>query len=579
LRTSIPTRALAASLTLLPAGCASGPGAAGSADTTIRPALNRVDAIPGAFLVTPVEISGPFDPERLPRVRLEDGRALATEIHWIGVAGGPTRETAREWLDAPGVWATAPASAGVLPGEAGVWSLVAQMPVDAVGQSIWIGSDRVELTWIPNPAGFGEAIQAERIGAERVWEMPLDGAGLEAPGFSQLIAPERKNPARRWRAALIDRGLEPYADPFTPGLEGLTERPNAFADPVLEAYAVYRELRWAAGLALLWRDNPSLAEELKSALVRTARFPGGVPAPAWETRQVALRTLLDALTDPNSGPDRRERAARSFLAAVPAAGAWVIDDTGVTTGVVNLTERPTLTWIEGSGDGGRTGLDVLAPLESRVIAGATAVRDGLGAGSISAHAGEWSARLPVRVAPIEATPPGARLGPFLFDLDMQGTLNLGAPVRPTPPWQTAALVYRDAAESSGDTAAGWSVYIECSRAPVELTDRQTVPPETLRVWLGARGGDAAAIRVSEDGSVLDESPTADGQLAEQVEVTAEPDRWTVRMPVPRRAIDGSELLIGIERSDRFGRRTAWPRPMLPWQTEPGRAAVDLSAWR
>lgn len=579
MRTSIPTRVLAASLTLLLVGCASGPGGGGSSGTTIRPALNRVDAIPGAFLVTPIEISGPFDPERLPRVRLEDGRTLSAEIHWIGVAAGPTGQTAREWLDEPGVWATAPASAGVLPGEAGVWSLVAQMPVDAVGQSIWIGSDRVELTWIPNAAGFGEAIQSERIGAERVWEMPIDGAVLEAPGFSQLVAPERKSPARRWRAALIDRGLEPHADPFTPGLEGLTERPNAFADPVLEAYAVYQELRWAAGLALLWRDNPSLAEDLKAALVRTARFPGGVHAPAWETRQVAMRTLLDALTDPYNNPDRRARAARAFLAAAPVAAAWIIDDTGVTTGVANLTQRPTLSWIEGDGDGGRTGLEVLAALESRIIPGATAVRDTSGAGSISAHAGEWSARLPVRVEPIQATPPGARLGPFLFDLDMQGALSLGAPDRPGQPWQTAALVYRDAAESSGDPAAGWAAYIECSRAPVELADRQRVPPETLRVWLGRRGGEAAAIRVSEDGSVLDESPTADGELAAQVEVTAEPDRWTVRMPIPRRAIEGDRLLIGLERADRFGRRTAWPRPMLPWQTEPGRAAIDLAAWR
>lgn len=578
--TRTAARAVAAGALTILAGCASGPGGGGSGTTTITPALNRVDAIPGAFLVTPIEISGPFDPERLPRVRLEDGRTLSAEIHWIGVAGGPTRETARLWLDAPGVWATAPASAGVLPGEAGVWSLIAQLPVDAVGQSIWIGSRRIELTWLPNAASFGEAVQAERIGAELVWDMPIDGAALEAPGFTQLIAPARQSPARRWRAALIDRGLEPHPDPFTPGLTGLTERPNAFADPILEAYAVYHELRWAAGLALLWRDNPSLAEELKATLVRTARFPGGVPAPAWETRPVALQTLLDALTDPASSSDRRALAARAFIASAPTTAAWIIDDTGVTTGVSNLTPRPTLTWIEGDGDSGRTGLEVLAPLESRVIAGAAAVADKSGIGAVSAHAGEWVRRLPVRVDPIPAAPPGAQVGPFSFDLDMEGVLSLGTPDRPAAPWQTAALIYRDQAEASDDPGAGWSIYIECSRTPVDLAPNQTSPPETLRVWLGARGDGATAIRISEDGSVLDESPTADGQLAELVEVNSEPDRWTVRMPIPARAVgDDMRMRIGLERNDRFGRRTAWPRPMLPWQTEPGRAEIDLAAWR
>jgi hypothetical protein len=34
----------------------------------------------------------------------------------------------------------------------------------------------------------------------------------------------------------------------------------------------------------------------------------------------------------------------------------------------------------------------------------------------------------------------------------------------------------------------------------------------------------------------------------------------------------------VVRVDGRGRRSAWPRPMLPWQDEPGRAALDTRAW-
>jgi len=53
----------------------------------------------------------------------------------------------------------------------------------------------------------------------------------------------------------------------------------------------------------------------------------------------------------------------------------------------------------------------------------------------------------------------------------------------------------------------------------------------------------------------------------------------VMLPLPPDAIEpGGRLRVGLTRTDATGRRTAWPRRLLPWDSEPGRLAVDLNAW-
>ncbi|MEM7622954.1 MAG: hypothetical protein AAF235_07090, partial [Planctomycetota bacterium] len=59
----------------------------------------------------------------------------------------------------------------------------------------------------------------------------------------------------------------------------------------------------------------------------------------------------------------------------------------------------------------------------------------------------------------------------------------------------------------------------------------------------------------------------------------EPDRWTADIAIPDWAIeDDGTLILGITRTMQDGTRAAWPRPMLPWQREPGRIRIDLDAW-
>ena len=57
-----------------------------------------------------------------------------------------------------------------------------------------------------------------------------------------------------------------------------------------------------------------------------------------------------------------------------------------------------------------------------------------------------------------------------------------------------------------------------------------------------------------------------------------PDRWTIRLPIPNSAIERpGRLRLAIEHI-RGNARSTWPRAQFPWQTEPGRASVDLTKW-
>src|SRR5690606_19882026 len=107
------------------------------------------------------------------------------------------------------------------------------------------------------------------------------------------------------------------------------------------------------------------------------------------------------------------------------------------------------------------------------------------------------------------------------------------------------------------------------------------PQEHVRVWLGPFRRPFSVLRIGSDGAVVDEiaSSAASEQRAGGVRVVREAGKWIVQAEVPAECIeaDGS-LRIGIERTDARGRRTAWPRPMLPWQSEPGRAAVGTNSW-
>jgi len=613
-------RSLAAALTAILGGCAAGPPAGDvRGSTRIAPIEDRIDAVVGRTLVIPVQLQGAVNPVKPIAARLDDGRPVVASLYWISMSPEPgdmeepaSVDAGSGWLPHSGRWAATPAAAGSRPSASGSWVVAVDIPPNSIGQGLWLGGRRTILNWLPDPAyvqGRGEQVP---------WRPPL-GEDQPAPYLIRLAEPELHSPVRRWRYKLLMNGLAPE------GGETLTRpRPQpvapplpAFEDPILEALARQNESRWQVALAMLWLADADLAERVKRRLVAAVDFGRGVVTPAWPTDQLAIDTLLRDLLNPRLGPAQHVERAAAWLDSLPPAAAWVVDDAGLrdamtgrsmaTAGVANLTERDTLSWAV-AGEGAPTpDLVPLPPLESRQLVVAQAVPaegasprpdKGIAASSslpVSIHAGRWSVSRSVAMDPIPVTPPGLRIEPLLGDWTMAAWLA-GMPASqmlPQARWVTAGLVYQQAAATTTATTADgaaptaaptWWIYVECREPdPPADPDQQAAPAndEVVRVWLGAFGSPAAVLRITRSGMVVDER-AADQGLGGSLSgasVSRQNGRWVAQVPIPAMAIEpGGTLRIGVERTDSRGRRSAWPRPMLPWQTEPGRAAINTAVW-
>lgn len=579
---------------LLMGGCRAAPR---RRSMRLEPLERRVDVVPGRTLVMPVSVDGPIDPRVPIRPLLDDGRALPAQLFWVAVAS----DESPSWLPPAGAWSATPAAAHVRPAGAGAWCLVLPMPADGIGQGIWLGSRRVPLNWL------ADAALIVPPGESSPWEPPLSDVPAQ---LRRLAEPEALSPVRRWRHRLLTRGLAPQPPPADDDGAGEPPvTPDRFDDPVLEALARQGEDRWRLALAGLWRADPSVADALKRRLVLTVEFPGGVVAPAWPCEQESLDRLLYDLLNPRlSDPDRAARTG-VWLDEQPAAVGWVIDDAGAVEGitarsiatcaVANLSDRRTLAWaaaipLRASPD--------MTPLEPRtahapqVSPPIAAPEDRQAAGPASApiglHVGRWSATVSAVTDPLPARPPGFRVGPFLTDWMLPRWLAGAAePVAPEPApdaadWSAAAVLMptqaalAEAGAVSGPDATRWSLFLECRSGPSGTPG----PAEVVRVWLGPFGRASRVLRVTSAGEVTTEGAGRSGvggvgSSRPDVTVIRREDRWIALISIPDGCVEPSGVLrLGVERTDARGRHSAWPRPMLPWQFEPGRAAIDLSAW-
>ncbi len=183
---------------------------------------------------------------------------------------------------------------------------------------------------------------------------------------------------------------------------------------------------------------------------------------------------------------------------------------------------------------------------------------------------------------IPALPPGATIGPLAADWTMATWLaaDPGPLALPGPQWVTIGRIGRLGTPGEDrEGASGWSLYLECLMG--EGSDGRFLKPdeagEFVRVWLGPFGRPTAVFRATTAGVLIDETQ---GPGAEPVgEVRRLDDRWVCRVAIPERSVDADGTIrVGVERTDARGQHSAWPRPMLPWQPEPGRAAISTSAW-
>jgi hypothetical protein len=538
------------------AGCAPGP----SGRLEVNPVERRVDAVPGRTLVVPVELAGPLDPDAPIDVRLDDGRRPAAGLYWISV-GPEAAPDPRAWLAPAGQWMATPISASSRPSAAGVWAVVLDLPADSRGQGLWLQGRRTALNWIDAlPAAASSFVPPPRPPAE-----------IGSAWLGSLLAAERRSPARRWRWRLVTSGLE---------MRRAVTDPAAFDDPILEALAAQTEDRWAAALAALAHDSPDIARELVRRLGSMVEIDS-VIVPAWPADSHTLDNLLDDLLSPGHDATARATRVSAWLAAQPPAIAWVADDGGhrdamssapvAAVGIANLLGAGVLAGLAPDDGSVPANLTPLEPSSASIFT--TALGPGSASApvaSVRALAGAWEESIPTLVEGAPVSPPGLRIGPLLADWTMQEWMT-GMKAPPgDPALGTALVLMRDPA-----LPEGWALYLESMRAPGSTAE------DVVRIWLGPSGSPTAILRASSDGMVVDEaaigSTTRDPSRTPVAMRSS--GRWMCKLIIPPRCIEADgALLIGIERVDPSGQRSAWPRPMLPWQAEPGRIRADTAAW-
>jgi hypothetical protein len=337
---------------------------------------------------------------------------------------------------------------------------------------------------------------------------------------------------------------------------------------------------------MLWRADPILAERIRQRLTLLIEFDDGTRAPAWPTDDGALEGLLSDLLNPAFSIEDRRARAGAWLDAQPPAIAWIADDAGqqdaatgnavATAAIANLLDRQMMGSVVILGDARIPEIRELPGLSARTLALTAEQREaGASTRMISFSAGRWSVARPVVADPLRAVPPGLRLEPLNADWTLDGWLS-GVPLpemRVAPAWSTSALLhYRAGSASAAGGPGSWCMFIECRSV--------RAAGEELLVWLGPTGSAAAVLRVTPEGATnLGSRGTGRQVPVAGASVTRLPDRWIAHVPIPSHVIEPSgELRIGITRTDARGVRSAWPRPLLPWQSEPGRLLIDTGAW-
>ncbi len=522
----------------------------------------RVDHIVGTTLVMPVTVAPNLARSGLITALLEDGRDVGASLVWFALAADPTEDA--RWLPPAGRWTafSDPGTADL--SSPGFWAVVADLPLDAAGQGLWIDRGLLELNWIAIPPVRQDDPALRAVAPQAVG----------SPGYDALIEQELASPMRRWRGLLSTEGLR-TPEPL-PDLDGASL--SLSVDPI-EAISIQQQARWAAALIRLHGDDPDVCDRLKRAMCAHARLESGVWLPAWPLRQQSIDSLLADLLSPSSSARSRLRAAGYFIDEQTPALAWTIDDAGLvdarsgaalaTIGVLNLGERATLAWAAPSRTESSPSLVPVQP-GSGVMLTSTSSPINDRTGSIDVNLGRWNTRLVVTSEPIPVVPPGFRMGPFVPGWTL-ASLESGTDPSPRPSevaWTTAALV-----ERLPGASGRWTIYVECMRPATAGNDSDSV-----RIWLGPRERPFAVLRVTHDGSASNEL-AVQGAVTLVQPVLSGPDRWSFRIALPDGVLHrDSVLTIGMERIGPGGRRWSWPRAMTPWQVEPGRMRLTLDAW-
>lgn len=561
----------------------------GAAFAQVRPLVERVDAIVGHPLVVPVSAEAP-QPPRAVRIALDDGQSPGVaffRLEQLGVihggwVGGVTRYRAVAAEREQAVGGPGP----------GLWYAVIDLPLEAVSQGIWFGSERFEINWLPDPERA--ALEA---GGRRLWSSPVPP---EARGGAELRAAldaVAQDPFQAWRVRLVRDGIAPTGGADRTGATGTdlaSLRDDLSRDPgtrFLGELARHHEARWQLILGRLALIDAEAAARMRRQLGGVALIDGRW-LPVWTPDSPELRALQVDLLSPWVDDQTRVLRALGWLDAQPKALAWVIDDAGdpgvgdsrlfATLGVLSLPARDAPLLVEIGGALDAPTLETAEPRRAMTVqTGVPLVeRRGTAVRTVS---------LPVRVGTAVTTtdavasipaamPPGVRLGPMLHGWTMPALLASDPALDALPDLSAAGVLRRSGPIGSGGDSTGWSVFLDCASAEDGAEDSVTI-------WTGPYGVPRGVWRVERDGSVFRLFGFSD--LA-RVSVVETPGGWSLDAELPASAVDEDGVLrIGLVReravSGRVGgegglERTSWPRRMTPGRNEPGRLPVDTGRW-
>lgn len=564
-------------------------GACSSVPPSNTAGLPRLDVVPGQLLIVPLT------PEEARSARgqftawLDTGSSITVSTHevFVSVVEDPTSEQASRWLPAAGVWSSLEKRSR----SDTLTVLALQVPPSEGARTPKVvrvlGRDYA-LQFLPRSVDLmtsGASDTAQAVPGDP-WSPTVGSAGAVSPILTAIAWPEAISPIGRWRFRMMSGTLNPvYESP-------------PFEDRIIEALAIQNDSRWRSALAKLWAIDPDLTVRLKGRLAGVVDFGNGYVAPAWPTDHAAIDRLLSDILDPLITKQQVCNRVEGWLLLQPRAIAWVADDAGQTSvdgrgigtvGVANLGGLSTLAWISSpvaeatdltplpAFSAARLSVDPPSPgasntPESRGVNG-SANRAML---RVGVHAGTWKTDVALVDGTVPVRVPGFRIGPLFGDYTMATWLAGVTPKGPAMP--TAAMLLPVASPNSSSAAV--ELLVECMAPGVASNsspsmDSAASSADVVRIWIGPLGAPRAVFRVDATGAIADEARRPDlVKTPGDVRIVRTADRWSFRLSIPAECVEPSGIIrLGLTRTDASGARAAWPRPMLPWQDEPGRLAL------
>lgn len=564
----------------------------------IKPMNDRVDAIVAHPLVLPILVESPKSIDDHLRVRLDDGRDVQSRAFYIWAS---TATTDHGWTKSTPIWNLIDPDQYIKspPTTAGTWIAMIDLPIDAVGQGIWIDKVRYEPNWLPSPARV--ILETSSRASDGFWNPALSESDHQSPLVLDAISNLRADPFNHWRASLMTEGFMPDANTGTNPVKSdrdliaiHTELLQTDSSLAMDQIADHFAARWQIILGRLWLIDPAVANQLKHQLTRTA-WSGGTLVPLWTDDTTELTALAHDLLSPFVNDELRVERVAAWLGSQPNSMSWIIDDSGhpsrnpvglaPSIGLLGLkphsnNEPPQLARIQTQGTEPQVQLLPAATMTQITIQTPATISTNY---AQTREPREIYTKIGHRRATLKAigdiplaAPPGVLVGPLLSDWTLQAfnsrISGLGA--LPDLDKRVAGLLHRTSDILESDPRAGWRLYLECAIDPTANPEADT----TVQIWVGPMGSTRASWTISRSLGLIETRSDPDINPDPALTTFTDGDRWIITLDIPQAAIsDDGFLLIGLERTD-ADLHSSWPRRMMPWQAEPGRFTIDITGW-